>query len=1282
MRSYLVLISLLSSLYICAQNGTVRLDWTEAKSYTIGSNTTVVPGFRNGMIFNGETLEFSKVIEKGGLVDPSTFEVKNVQSERIIKSELRDLALNNIPSSLQISVRNTLSRKRNYKIITATPIYKDGNSYRRLLSFDYSYEALLQTKNFKRGGEYGNSVLAIGEWYRVRVTETGVQRMTRSFLSNLGIDVGSLDPRRIKVYGHGGTSLSLINGEDQFFDPPELAIRVIGEEDGNFDSGDAVLFYGTATDSEYVSENDSFINPYTDESYYYINIQGAEGKRISNSPLPSANAVASYDYYHSRKHHEIDQVNYGQLGRRWVGESFGFEPEQSFTFNAENVVAEQPTRARVAFAAVSDVTTSFSSNLNGQAIGSGNLLGLRNLNGSSRNIAGSHTVVVNNNLTTSNGELTVEVSYENNGNPSSRAYLDYIWLDVPQRLDGSLGQFQFRNLDVASSAGPVEFEITNAAVINEIWDITDRWNITTYPNNDAESNFIIKVDPESQNLFHTVANNDFITPSVPADARVSNSNLKGTIFLDRNGDFKDLDYIIVTPSFLRSEAQRLANYHIENNNLNTKVVLLSDIYREFSEGVQDIAAIRNFIKYIYDNASDPSRRVRYLNMFGDASFDYKNRITIRDNIVPTFLSSNSSSLVSSYCTDDFFVMMDDGEGRLSNSLMDLAVGRMIVSNQTEAREMVDKIVRYTSEPAFDAWRNRVTLIGDDVDESGDAILQVNVNELGDEITRNRPVYNVQKILLDSYDQVSSAGGPRYPDAVEDIENAFELGSLVINYFGHGNEDGLAREFIITQSGVEDYRHPDRLPLMIAVTCDFSRYDNPLRVSGGEKLYLNPRGGSIGTVATNRLIFISTGAGLNQVLDEYLFAYDNVEPVSMAEALRLAKVDPSLASDSNKRVIAFIGDPALKIALPKPEIVLTTINGNPIDSNTDVLQALANVTLGGEVRGLDGNRIQNYQGIANITLFDKAIDRETLANDNIRDDAGDLIKIDFEQQGEVLFRGQATVEDGSFEVSFVMPRDTQIPVGNGRVSFYAKRNNVAEDQNGFSQDILIGGIDRNAPEDNVGPEIQLYMNDTNFVNGGITDDSPFLLALLNDDNGINTSSGIGHDITGVLDGDDANPFILNDYYEAAVDDFTSGQVYFPLRDIEPGLHTLTVKAWDTHNNSVESDIQFVVSESEGVELTKVLNYPNPFNNYTEFWFNHNRPFEPLDVQVQVMTISGKVVWSTVQNVTTTGFTSREITWDGRDDFGQRLGKGVYVYKIHVKSTLTNQSASKIEKLVIL
>ncbi|TDI70441.1 MAG: T9SS type A sorting domain-containing protein, partial [Bacteroidetes bacterium] len=306
----------------------------------------------------------------------------------------------------------------------------------------------------------------------------------------------------------------------------------------------------------------------------------------------------------------------------------------------------------------------------------------------------------------------------------------------------------------------------------------------------------------------------------------------------------------------------------------------------------------------------------------------------------------------------------------------------------------------------------------------------------------------------------------------------------------------------------------------------------------------------------------------------------------------------------------------------------------------------------------------------------------LGNDGIRDSNGQLLILDFKTLGEVLFNGQATVTNGKFEFEFVVPRDIQIPVGNGKVSLYAERNDELEDQTGFNLDILVGGLDENAPEDNQGPLIQLFMNDESFVSGGITNDSPVLIVKLEDEHGINTASGIGHDLIAILDGDEANPIVLNEYYQAEIDDFTRGKANYKYRDLEDGLHTITVKAWDVYNNSSTADIQFVVFGSDKLEIQRVLNYPNPFVNYTEFWFEHNRPTETLEVQVQVFTITGKVVRTLNRTILTEGGQSRDIVWDGRDDFGDRIGKGVYVYKLTVKSTLTNQQVEKFEKLVIL
>lgn len=1277
MRFSLFFIFLISWAFASAQSESFTINWEGSTSYLIGKNSTRLPYFENGFVYEDGQLFFSKILSTNGSINPLSARLSNLETENIGASELFDLEKSRIPEAVNMSLKNALSRKRNNALLRLHPIYKEAGVYKRVTSFTVTYSEASPPVT-QKSTAFRNSLLSSGNWYRFKVTKTGAHRIDRNFLSDLGINVNSLDPRTIRIYGQGGTSLPLINQENRFYDPAEIAITVTGEQDGSFDSADQILFYAVATDTEYVAENDSFINPYTDDSYYYLNVGIGPGKRIATQSAPSGTPTVTYDYFLSTKHHEVDARNIGAVGRIWYGERFSLNPQQSFEFKFDNLLSSMPATIRVTTGAVSDITSTMSYVVNGQAIGSSTFAGLTNDNIS----IARRAILVNNNLSLSGNTITVTLNYDNSGNPGAQGFLDYIWIDAYESLTSTGKQFGFSVPEAANTSGVGLYQFTNATGIKEVWEITDRFNITKIENTNSESNFSFASALGSARKFVAIDPTDYYIPSRVSNSRVANQNLKGTIFRDRSGSFRDIDYLIITPQFLQSQAQRLANYHVRESNLNVKVVPVQEIYNEFSEGKQDISAIRNFVKYVYDNASDPSRRVRYLNFFGDTSYDYKDRIAIKDNILPSFLSANSTSLVSSYMTDDFFTYMDPEEGDVAtNNLMDIAVGRMIVSTMQEAMEMVSKIENYTAEAAFDQWRNNVTLIGDDVDIPSDAILQRSVNQLADEIFRNRPDFNVRKILMDSYNQINGAGGPRYPAVVGDIKNAFEQGSLVINYFGHGNDEVLSQEIVVTQATVQNLRNPNNLPLFVAVTCDFSRFDNPLRVSGGELTYLNPEGGAIALVATNRLIFINVGVTLNNTLDQYLFAFDNVEPISMAEALRLAKTDPSLASNGTRRVITFIGDPALKLAFPSPRVILTQVNGQPVNINNPPLRALDRVTLSGEVQTPSGSLIADYSGEIAITVFDKEIERQTLANDGTFV-GGTLEVLEFKQQGEVLFRGKASVENGKFTVSFVLPRDTQIPLGTGRISFYSKRANVKEDQNGFSQQIRIGGINRDAPQDDIGPEIELFMNDRNFVSGGITDSNPFILAFLEDMSGINTASGIGHDIIAILDGDETNPFILNDYYEADTDDFTKGKVYFPLRDITPGLHTLTFRSWDTYNNSSTQEIQFVVAAGDGIELTRVLNYPNPFTTYTEFWFNHNRPFEPLEIQVQVMTVTGKVVWTTNQVVTTTGFTSREITWDGMDDFGQRLGKGVYIYKITVKSTLANEVSSKIEKLVIL
>jgi hypothetical protein len=366
---------------------------------------------------------------------------------------------------------------------------------------------------------------------------------------------------------------------------------------------------------------------------------------------------------------------------------------------------------------------------------------------------------------------------------------------------------------------------------------------------------------------------------------------------------------------------------------------------------------------------------------------------------------------------------------------------------------------------------------------------------------------------------------------------------------------------------------------------------------------------------------------------------------------------------------------MELAVPRADVKLTHMNGVDITTSLDTIKALSNVTFNGIVTDPQGNLLTDYNGELSATVFDKEINRATLNNDNFG------FVMEFDALESKIFRGRATVENGLFEFNFVAPRDLRIAYGKGKISFYSDNNSI--DKAGYNFDVTVGGINENAPEDNTGPQIELYMNDESFIDGGNTNESPLFLVILEDENGINTSiTAVDHDIVAILDGDQSNPFILNDFYQTELNDHTKGKVKYPFRNLETGLHTIELCAWDTYNNSSCATLSFVVVSDSDMVLENVLNYPNPFVNYTEFWFNHNKPNESLEVQIQIFTVSGKLIKTINQTVQSTGALSRSISWNGLDDFGDKIGKGVYVYRLHVKSLVSNTKAEKYEKLVIL
>jgi hypothetical protein len=960
-------------------------------------------------------------------------------------------------------------------------------------------------------------------------------------------------------------------------------------------------------------------------------------------------------------------------------------------FDFPDLVTSEPLRLNVVVAAASKSSSSMGVSVNGSNIRT------LNLSGVSSPTYGSGAQY-NGDISVNSSKVSVELDFDNQGNPSTIGYLDFISVEATRALNFANEQLQFKKNDVISSSGIGEYIISNASQLTEVWDITDLYNISSAQNTEGDPSFSFKSSLGTLKEYVALSSSNYFTPSSDANTSVSNQNIKGNIFKNSEGTFQDVDYIIVAPNNMLNEAGRLADINRRQYGLNVKVLGLNEIYNEFSSGNQDVGAIRNMVKYVYDISTSSEidwseSRFRYLCLFGDGSFDYKDRIPNNTNIVPSWYSYNSFSLATSFVSDDFYGMMDFNEGTMASSdKLDIAVGRILADTPQRAKELVDKIESYYAKEAFGSWRNNFIVVSDDVDKDWEGILQGTTDEVGNLVNDKKPFINVIKIHSDSFEQQSSAGGDRYPAVNTEISNAVDKGALVLNYFGHGGEDGLAEERILLKPDINNFRNLCKLNCFVTVTCEFTRFDNPFRPTAGEFAYWNKQTGAIGLITTTRQIFVNFAVSFNRVLGQYLFSYNNDDNTvsdeypTMAEALRLAKSDPAVSGASQRRLIFFIGDPAMKLAFSEPSIKLTQINDKPITQATDTLKALSYVKLAGEVTDASGNLIPNYNGTLSTTIYDKYIKRSTLANDGTRLN-GELVLMDFNTLGEIIFRGQASVVNGQFEFDFVVPKDIGIPVDFGKISFYSKNEELSQDKSGaVVNTVRIGGINENAEEDNIGPVVTIYMNDENFVSGGITNESPTLLAKLEDANGINTASGVGHDIVAIIDGDEKNPIILNDYYETEIDDYSKGTVSFPLRDLEAGLHTLTLKAWDVYNNSSTTEIQFVVfNENQDLVINNVLNYPNPFVSYTEFWFNHNSSV-PLDVSIQIFTVSGKIVRTlngqTTGGIKSTSSLSRDIIWDGRDDFGEKIGKGVYIYKLKVHSSALNKTVEKIEKLVIL
>lgn len=1198
--------------------------------------------------------------------------LKNAEYESVSKQAHEDDIF--IKEQIEIDAQIGLARGQALGSVEFIPLRRDAVSgqLERLVSGELHIRHIPVSNAVPKNAPTNTiiSVLSSGDIYKIAVSESGVYKIDADFLENeLNVNLSNIDPSRIQLFGNGGQALSEIVGDFRYDDVYENAIFVSGQNDGNFDSDDFIVFYAAGPHPARYDANNDILrgtkNLYSDESYYFLKINGENGKRIS-SQASTPGATYSTDSYDALIHFEEELVNLLDYfsthpsGREWYGDQFKFLTDKEYDFKFNNLLTNEPVqiRSRLAGRSVNDGTHRFEIKYNGATVSTANM----------GNVGGGATstfAAIRNTEGTINAtsdDITLQLEYTRP--TGGEGWLDYFELQARCGLIYEGNPLIFRDLQ-STSHSTTNFNISNANNNIQIWNITNPLDPTAQDYNLSGNQATFGTNTENLQTHIIFEPANLVKPNFIE--KINPQNLHGIT--------TSPELLVLYSPELESAVTRFVNHRSEHSNISVQAVPIYQIYNEFGSGASDVTAIRDFVKMLYER-STPTNSLKYLLMFGDGSFDIKNNNGISDfiNLAPVYETLQSVSPIQSYPADDYFVLLDDTEGNISAGYMDVAVGRFPVKNLLEADAAVDKIIRYDTDPkSLGDWRNNLLFNADDQDNN---LHFRDADTVASRVARAYEELNVNKIYFDAYQQVSTPGGNRYPDATTAINNSVFKGNLIMNYTGHGGSNGWAQEFVLGTDDFTTWQNKHKLPLMVTATCEFAPYDDPNNVTAGEQLFLSPNSGAIALFTTVRAVYANANYRLSRAVFETIFEPVNGQVPPIGEILRNSK-NTSGASAENSRKFALLGDPSMSLAIPQFDVMTTQINGAPI-SETDTVSALEEVTVKGYIADENGAVLSDFTGTLYPTVYDKVQIITTLGNDD------DSYPAQFRLQRNVIFKGLASVVNGEFQFSFVVPSDIDFSFGEGKISYYA-HDGVSRDASGFYDKLIIGGSSDGITDDQP-PVVEVYMNDEEFVFGGITSSEPTLLVKLSDNLGINTAgAGIGHDITGNLDENTQKTYILNDFYQSEIDNPRKGEVRYPLADIAEGRHNIKVKAWDVSNNSAEGYTEFVVARRAEIALAQVLNYPNPFTTYTEFQFEHNFAGQPLDVMVQIFTTSGQLVKTIHENVQPEGYRVRGIEWDGTDDFGERIGKGVYVYRVTVQTETGSEAIStesEFEKLVIL
>lgn len=1149
----------------------------------------------------------------------------------------------NIAEDIEIDYQINQQRNQRKAKISFTPIRNGAAGIEKLTAFNLKINLKKEDSEKKNTTFVTSSVLSQGDWYKFKIGDDGMYKITYSDLKEWGVDMDNLNLNTIGVFGNTGMMLPEMNNEERPMDLQENPIFIEDNGDGQFNSGDYIAFFAKGTVYwEYKSTTLKYnhhINYYTDDAYYFFT--PTEGTAMSFETIASSSEtpneeVTTYDHY---QYYEQNEISIMKSGRVWYNGTMTAS-SSTFTlpdFEFQHVVSGSRPYIETKLAAYSVYDTDVDVIVNDETIYSQTI---QDANGTYDYGESSSS---RSKFDESGDTYSVQLKY-NAPSYSASAWIDWVELSARCELIYPGGSFAFRDKESAGTGNVSRFTISNASDIDAVLDITDPREPKKIIPATSGSTLSFVVSTEERKEFLAVDFDDLMR--VDFQSTIENQDLHA---------ISNIDYLIITHPDYYSEALRLAQHRETNDGLSYFITTPQLIYNEFSSGAQDITAIRDFVRNVYQT-SDDSQKLKYLLLFGNASYDFLDRIEDNTNFVPSFQSYNHLNETSSFVSDDYFGLLDDNEGYYSSAdgfsgYLDIGIGRFPAETQEHAQIFVDKTIDYdTNKDTYGSWRNDICLLADD--EDSNTHLE-NSDELGDIVDENYKEYNLHKIYIDAYEQETSPGGERYPIVNDLIKARMEKGILIFNYVGHGGVESLAQERIVSISDIEGWTNVDALPLFITATCEFSRYDEPELESAGEKVILNPGGGGIAMLTTSRLAFSHTNKALNERVFNSLYECDE-----QGNYPRLGDMVIAAKTPNNEYIYNFVllGDPALQLAYPEYNVQMTHINDQLVDTFSDSLRALEYVSIKGEVTDLDGNRMSNFNGIVYTKVFDKEYAAETLGND------ADSDVTSFQVQDNILYQGKSSVVNGAFELEFIMPNDINYAFGKGKISFYAHSD--TQDANGYDETLTIGGTATTTSQDLTGPSIELYLNDRSFVSDDVVNESPMLIADLFDESGLNTTgNGFGHDLLVTLDGDDDNPITLNDYYSADLDSYKSGTAEYFLNSLDNGVHTLTVEAWDVYNNSSEKTIRFVVSDDIKPDIINMYAVPNPFDTETAIQIEHNQFGERLTVTVQIYDISGRLIRNMgPYDKQSDLFSISPITWDGEDNYGNRVDKGIYIYSV--------------------